>query len=251
MLINPISFTSNQRSYMRTTADKKIKDTNCFTQMFRDDFPWNEFVDYLRLHFKNAKQIEVINQACSDGSEPFSFAIALQEKLGQCEAEKFFPIYAYDYDEEVMQNAKYGRMCFGMVDYPRFDDMKLNKEKYFKYKGFDTGATFCSYDICDNLRKNVVFNRESVLETLRKMPNYKTDCIFMCRNMYPYLSFYEMNSFIELLCKKLGVGSIVAFGNYDMFGFGDIIKEDLTRAGFSPVLNGCDVIFVRECIALQ
>lgn len=250
MLINPISFTSNNRSYVRTSADKKIKDTNCFTQMFRDDFPWNEFADYLQEHFKNARRVEVINQACSDGSEPFSLVIVLQEKLNQSEAEKFFPIYAYDYDEEVMQNAKNGRIYFSAVDYPRFNHMKLNKEKYFEYKGYDRHLALHSYDISDNLRKNVVFNSKSVLETLGKMPNYKTDCIFICRNMYPYLSFYEMDNFRELLCKKLGVGSIVAFGNYDMDNFGSLIKGDLIRAGFAPALDGCNVIFAREHVRL-
>ena len=248
MNIKAISFTSNFRNYERKSLDNKIKSTSCFTTMFRDDIPWKDFAHYLQAHFKNSKNVDVINQACSDGSEPYSFVITLKEELTSPVSRKFLPVYAYDYDGEVLKNAAEGKICFSSVDYPRIGSQGVDEGKYFRYKSYDRNLALHSYEVARSLGDDVIFRQENVLDTLKKLPDYKTDCVFMCRNMYPYLSFFEMDEFRRLLCKKLGIGSVAVFGQYDMQNFGGIISGDLINAGFSYALKTSDCIFVRNLI---
>ncbi|MFQ8625418.1 MAG: CheR family methyltransferase [Candidatus Gastranaerophilaceae bacterium] len=68
------------------------------SSMFRTDLDWMKFAQYLGTHFKDTKKVNVVCQACSDGSEPYTLALALIHSLGTESAKKFFPINARDID---------------------------------------------------------------------------------------------------------------------------------------------------------
>ena len=85
-----LSFCANNVNYLRSTIDGRRKYACCYTRMFRSDLDWNLLSYYLENKYKNAQKVNVLNAACSDGSEPYSLAMILDKKISG--GKKFFPI---------------------------------------------------------------------------------------------------------------------------------------------------------------
>ena len=101
---NNVSFKSNARFYRLPSGDGM----ETFTYFFREDLPWKKFIPFIKEHFNKAKKVNVINAACSDGTESFSFIIALKEILKGENYNKFLPVKAYDIDNEILRAANSG-----------------------------------------------------------------------------------------------------------------------------------------------
>ena len=86
MRIAPISYSSpsfsaNRVVYSRKTHDNELKQVSCYTQFFRPDIKWDSFSSYLKERYHGVRMVNVINAACSDGSEPYSIIMALKKNL--------------------------------------------------------------------------------------------------------------------------------------------------------------------------
>ena len=124
------SFSSNTRVIQRSEVSKKeIEDK--YTPLFKNkadfyynatffyrndlslsdiDGSWNDFRRVITEEFKEAPKVNVYNFACSDGSETYSLVMSLLEGLDKSEADKYFPIKAFDLDPIILDEAKSGEI---------------------------------------------------------------------------------------------------------------------------------------------
>ena len=111
MKINPVTNSLNFQSTNRKYTDYKGDPFGCFTMFFRDDLNWEKLSEFELEHFKKKDEVNVVMFASSDGSEAYSKIISLLEnpiEQKKPQAKKFFPIHAFDVDDEIVKTAKSG-----------------------------------------------------------------------------------------------------------------------------------------------
>ena len=111
MKINPVANSLNFQSTNRKYTDYKGDPFGCFTMFFRDDLNWEKLSEFELEHFKKKDEVNVVMFASSDGSEAYSKIISLLENTieqKKPQAKKFFPIHAFDVDDEIVKTAKSG-----------------------------------------------------------------------------------------------------------------------------------------------
>ena len=67
----PVSFGSTNRTY-QMHSDNFV---SCYTCMFRGDLNFPQFIKTLESNFIHTNKVNIINAACSDGSEAYSLII--------------------------------------------------------------------------------------------------------------------------------------------------------------------------------
>ena len=82
---------------------------------------WRMLANYIT---SKATPPKILCYACSDGSEPYSIALSLINRLGYTEAQKHFPIIAKDIDETMIKRAKSGFISLEQIDNDRFSLLK-------------------------------------------------------------------------------------------------------------------------------
>ena len=229
-----LSFCANNVNYLRSTIDGRRKYACCYTRMFRSDLDWNLLSYYLENKYKNAQKVNVLNAACSDGSEPYSLAMILDKKISG--GKKFFPIEAFDCSKLLIDDANKGIISLSPSDVDKFDYYNLDIDDYMKpsyesvYKRSEEGSI--PYFVAPVLRNKVNFSCGDILSKLSKMDNKTPNTVLLCRNMIPYLSFKERNALFDLISKKLGKNSTVVFGAYDYDKTGSFINHKMITSGF-------------------
>ena len=81
---------------------------HCYTNFFRGDLPWGDLGKIFHETFEKKPKVNIINSACSDGSESFSIVMALKEAFPRHLWDKFLPIKAFDFNQDLIINAKRG-----------------------------------------------------------------------------------------------------------------------------------------------
>lgn len=99
-----IAFGTTARDY--TNKNGEYIGTNSW--LFRDDIDWKQLTEYEKSHFKDKSKVNVIQFASSDGSEAYTKIISILENNPSKNDDKFFPIKAFDIDDEVVKAAKSG-----------------------------------------------------------------------------------------------------------------------------------------------
>ncbi len=212
-----VAFGSTRRGYIYN--DKKY--VNCYTVFFRNDLNWKKFVKYVDSNFKNKRQVNVINGACSDGTESYSLAIALKENLPEKSSSKFLPIKAFDYDKEVIKAAQSGLILMSDAEMGVVKLSTPNDHIYFE----DTDEVLDIEDDCmaqykstkrvnEDLRKNIIFEQKDMFEVLENLED-DSNSIVLFRNAIGHLGDAYANKFATLASEKLKSGSLVVIGNFD------------------------------------
>lgn len=204
------SFTSNYQTIGKLRP-------HC-TYFFRDDLEWGCFARYLNLHFKDADRVNIYNAACSDGTEPFTLIMSLLKVNGKEKSEKFFPIEAFDLNTRLVKKAKTGEIHFlpglyGVIDFLNlkfrtlFGDTRFLSYKKQKHGGFGVKMN-------DDVRRMVNFRVGNVISKVRNIEGENT--VFLCRNMWMYLTAAERIKLAEKLGQNLKKNSVVVLGQYDL-----------------------------------
>lgn len=195
-----------------TFAPVKIVSSN-YTTFFRDDVPdWSRTAKTLGEAFKDTDKVNVYNYACSDGSEPYSLAISLIENLGEDEAEKFFPIQAFDIDQVIINKAKKGEMSCSKYDMQKINENSSGKfDKYFK-KMFDTDNEGAIIKPQPYLKNKVKFERSNFTKDVQKIETKNN--LILCRNFWRYLPNDKASDAIIAL-RHLDEGTRFMFGDFD------------------------------------
>ena len=212
-----VAFGTTRRGYIYNNE----KYVNCYTTFFRNDLNWKKFVKYADSNFKNKSQVNVINGACSDGTESYSLAIALKENLSEKSSEKFLPIKAFDYDKEVIKVARSGLILMSDAEMGIVKLATPNDYIYFE----DTDEVLDIADDCtahlkltkrvsEDLRKDIIFEQKDMFEVLENLED-DSNSIVLFRNAIGHLGDAYANKFATLASKKLKSGSLVVIGNFD------------------------------------
>lgn len=231
------------------------------TEFFRYDIDWNKFSEYLKERYKDYDKVNIYDYACSNGSEAYSLSILLQHKFKD-DAEKFFPIYAKDIDEDLiaknLKEQKTGKVncekdiltMTHAIDMSE-EDMKrdfITSERDFKLSCNEQFAT-----LTKKVTKPVIFSEANILDDIENIDD-KNPSVVMCRNMWLYVDSKEYQKFADDLYKKLAKNSTVVLGGFDLYceenmKDSDKISKALLNAGFEPSdtnKNGCDLIFEKN-----
>lgn len=233
-----VNFTSNARVY-KLPSGQQIK---CYTSFFRGDLSWDRFTDFLIKNFKHKDKVNVLNSACSDGSEAYSLIMAFKEKFSPSQYEKFFPIKASDYDEEIVRAAKSGLILVQCNQIPKIDLYVSSHSDYFE-RSFDktlvikddkTVNLLKTLKVKDTLLNDVEFEQIGVFNLLKKLDD-KSNTVLMFRNALGHLKDDAAKKFAKLVGEKLQPGSVVVIGSFDKNCTN--IDKYLKEAGFTEVLQ--------------
>ena len=215
--------------YDLNTAHK----TNCLT-----DGTWRGFRKTITEHFKDASKVNVYNFASSDGSEAYSFILSLIDELGKEEAQKYFPIHAYDIDTDVVEIAQSGIIPCDFDDIKRFNQnlKSVCENEYYEIKTASQNPIPFSFVAKDNLKKKVQFNVADIQNSIDNIE--PSNSLVLCRNFWPYLSKKDMCETIWKLSQKLDESSLLVIGYFDKF----TVMETLKICGFEEV---CPYIYKK------
>ena len=225
---NNISFKSNYRYY----RDADGNPFGCYTTLFRSDLDWEKLAKFEVEHFKNKDKVNVVMFAASDGSEAYSKIISLFETAKK-QVQKFFPIKAYDIDDEILKAAKGGYIKVSDGDIFEIQSRVENINDYFSEtdKSIDIendklGTTFTTIKANKKLTTNVEFKKGDMFKEITKMKD-NSNTILMCRNILGYFLNDKIEEFVKLASEFLKKGSLFVIGDYDRqyMNINELIKK--------------------------
>lgn len=236
-----LSFGTNDRTCFSLPNCMGIKRKTA-TSMFRDDMYWGDFAVRLNEHFKDLPRVNIINHACSDGSEPYTLAISLIEELGAEGAKKFFPIIAKDKDKVVIDFAKNGLINLSYEDREKLESKGIDINKYFTLAPVQKSISKdnCVYETCsvsDDLRECVQFERGNILKDLKALDDDSPNTVLLFRNALPYLNKFQINKFLKLADKKLGENSILSTGEFGTLKAPHFVWRNIYLMGFKDFIR--------------
>ncbi len=211
------------------------------TEFFRNSYVWDLLPSFLEEKYQEADKVNVYCYGCSDGSEPYSFAMKMLEH-DENFAKKFFPIKAYDFDPVAIERAKRGEYEITPLEMTRIS-MCLKSEpkkyldyddkKFIYYRGYaplDTTAyKIIETKLKDNLSGTVEFETGDILKDYKNIK--KDNSIIFARNFWPYIEPEQRKEFFTNLYEHLGKNSIIVIGLFDFNGENNAPKL-LEDAGF-------------------
>lgn len=226
---NPIFFKSNIGFYK--AEDGTSIGTN--TKMFRADLNWQRFTNFIVKHFQDKDKVNIIQFASSDGSEAYTQIITLLENNKN--TEKFFPIEAYDINEEIYKAATSGYINLNDKDKLKFTDRKINFNKYFeKENSSEISKIAIQHDKLQNteaykarqiLTDKVNFHHDDMFKILPEHED-KSNTVVLCRNILNYFSDRDLDKFVTTAVWKLKSGSLLVTGEIDFIRVDDVIQRN-------------------------
>lgn len=226
---NPIFFKSNTGFY-------KAEDGNPIgttTKMFRADINWQRFTNFIVKHFHDKDKVNIIQFASSDGSEAYTQIITLLENNKN--PQKFFPIEAYDINEDIYKAAASGYINLNDKDKLKFTDRKIDFYKYFaKENSSEISKIAIQHDKLQNteaykarqiLTDKVNFHHGDMFKILPEHED-KSNTIVLCRNILNYFSDRDLDKFVTTAAWKLKSGSLLVTGEIDFIRVDDIIQRN-------------------------
>ncbi len=184
------------------------------TEMFRDPSFYKSIRKFVIPVLKTYPFIKIWHAGCSTGEEVYSMAILLKEEDMYDRAQ----IYATDFNESVIQEAKAG--IFPV------NNIKTYTTNYQKAGGNESFADYYTADyksviMNQSLKKNIVFAHHNLV----------TDAVFgemnliMCRNVLIYFNRKLQNQTFKLFNDSLCHGGFLCIGSKESISFSDISSK--------------------------
>lgn len=219
------NFNSNERVVRNKVGEILYRNT---TNFFRSDLDWETLINHINEKYKNIDKVNIVCHACSDGSEPLSIAMLLEERLGE-KAEKFFPIQAKDIDDIMIYTAKQGYAPMDLNDVEAINAMTNNKcDKYFKLPRYGVGLDTVNALINPKLTSKIEYSVADITNDIENLP--QENIILFCRNMWPYI--YDPGNLILKIANHIKSNGTIVVGNYDKMS---CIHNLLPRLGFKNI----------------
>lgn len=214
-----VAFGTNRRSYCVGPSNDKIYTQ---TEVNRPDLDFREFARTILSEFKDYTDAQIYVMACSDGSEPYTLAMHLNE-LDSVAAKKLLPIKATDRDEIILRYAQSHKLNMTQDDLKRLQASGIDYNKYFKL--FTPYTVYIqrdrlermtkTYDVSDFLKQSVEFSQKTILQQVEEM-DFNKPKIICCRNVLPYVGGEdEIFGHLYKIFKKMRKGDLLAIGDFD------------------------------------
>jgi two-component system CheB/CheR fusion protein len=146
------------------------------TSFFRDPEAWDylaqEIIPRILNRRGSGEPIRVWSAGCASGEEPFTIAMVLAEALGTDELARRVKIYATDWDEAALQQARQARYPTGLAGVP-----EPLRDKYFRME--EDSAVLDGV-----LRRAVIFGKHDLVEDA---PISRVH-LLVCRNTLMYFT---------------------------------------------------------------
>ena len=202
------------------------------TELLRQDLCWDDFMDFVDKKYGDAKEVNVVNHACSAGYEPWSLLMMLMKTQGE-NYKNFMPIQARDLDKNAIEFAQKGALeiCGNEYTDAQTKFKKIFK-KNFKIKKIPKGEGIkisneylmtCNTD----LKKNIEFKQSDIFDD-KDLIN-KENTILFCRNFWPYLEGKKASELAFFLAQNMKPSSTIVIGAYDT---GYNVNKLLEKTGF-------------------
>lgn len=218
-------FKANYRCYTDESLKNKTETNGLiaeYSELFRKDIDWLNLAEIIENNFKNIDRVNIYSLACSNGAEPYSLAIALNETSKNLD--KYNPIIAIDKDPIIIDIAQKGRINISKKEKENFENIVKPKQEYFIDKGprtiiidepdeIFTGITE-SYKVIPKIRNMIKFEVGDMLQKLLEI-NDNGNSVILCRNVMPYLTpAYQFNIF-NVLLNNIKPNSLIILGDFD------------------------------------
>lgn len=209
------------------------------THFFRGDIGrryeggWKDFTNYLSREFKG--KTNIYDFGCSDGSEAYSLIMSLIENLGEDEAKRFLPVYAYDIDPYIIRSARTGKIKCDEDDIKKINkNTNDNFDKYFTVLAHNRKSGTYTLEAKPILKDNVIFNTGDISRKIEDVEG--SNSLIMCRNFWRYMSQKQIFQTVKKMRDTLDSSSKIVIGDFDMFDQGIFtIPDFFEAAGFHAV----------------
>ncbi len=196
------------------------------TSFFRDSEAWGFLAESVLpklLDDTHRKaQVRVWSAGCASGEEPFSIAMLLAEAMGIDDYCRRAKVYATDWDEEALTQARRARYTVEQLEAVP----EALRQKYFAVE--DGGGTFHGA-----LRRSVIFGRHDLVDD---SPISRLD-LLLCRNTLMYFNVATQARILSRLHFALGDNGYLFLGRAEMLlsHTRDFTPVDLKHRVFSKV----------------
>ena len=175
------------------------------TSFFREGLDWADITERII-----RDKMKVFCYASSDGSEPFTIAMCIANKLGLERTAKEFKIIARDIDERIINKAKACAISLDMSD-------KLNIKNFTKpeFVGLfrDLGNLENTHIVDKKLADCVDFSVGNLVYDVPSLELKKSAVFF--RNVWPYLEDTEKYGLRNNLAERFDEKSLLIVGEFD------------------------------------
>ena len=231
---NSPNFKSWTREVLHKNSDqfvKLVKHRND-TWLFRDCLDWKRFGKFIVDKYKDVPKVKVINYACSNGSEAYTFLMEMFCHQDFDTAMKFTPIIAKDYDQKAIDYAQSGIIRIEEGEKGSVNMSTEGRFDLFFKKCSDFGDEI--YEPRHVLGNNVIFSQANIIEDYQTIPPNNT--IVLARNFWPYLKYNDRIELARNLFNHLGDNSTLVIGSFDNIGSWDATptRQILESVGFKP-----------------
>ena len=216
------------------------KEVCTLTHLFRTDIDWGNLMEILNKDYKTVKKVNVYSLAGSDGSEGYSFAMAVMDRLPKDQQSKYFKIKESDIDTEMVKAGKSGLINLSSKDFNLMKSNLKTSKPFFEPAGkllniknndeFRFGDYEC-YRPIPRLFNAVEFSKSDILDVLKSIDKSETS-IVMCRNVMLYLGSNYVREIVKNANKNLKSGSLFIIGNFDHVTG---VEKMLLESGFEKI----------------
>ena len=204
------TFKSNENEF----RDSSGKITNrTVTYFFRTDLDWLDFAQLLNQKYKDKPSFNIIQYACSDGSEAYTTAMAIKEFAPDI-APKAFPIIAIDKCPDIIKEAKSG-ICNLFED----DISAINWWTRGKFNDYFQVVPRTNPDCAMGVKPKapikdlIIFDQADVLEDLKNIAD--KDTVVMCRNCWEYIGKENYDKLAKELYEVTKNNGLLVIGDHD------------------------------------
>ena len=223
------------------------------TDLFRDQIITN-LPSYLIEKYPNG--VPIYCYACSDGSEPYSIAIGLSEKLGIEKAKRTFPIHASDIDPDLIAECVDGNIILeskweqDFRKYTSFEFVNAFKDGVDLPIEGVVDSSYKQYKVADALRQMIKFEYKDI--TIDAEKYFQEPVVLLFRNAWYHLNAEKAEKLARGLYKNLQPGSIIINGKSEFERkCRSEISEDrddfaiwfLKDAGFKPNIEALKALY--------
>lgn len=232
------SFGSTE-AIIRNALNKEIPTSSYF---IRGDIPWHSLVKYIDRNFQTPANVRF--EACSDGSEIYTFILALlHEKIN---INKFTPIKASDNCHAIIDKTKKGVIGIGKSDAYNFGiyfpKLVTNFRKYFRpiqataEISRSNNESFIPHEVGSELRQMIEFKQGDIL--VNTAQSFSEPTIIFARNLIHTLSPHQKEYLAQNLARNLPPKSILALGQVELqpeYAYVNGMFKHVIEKCFSPL----------------
>lgn len=219
------------------------RNDTCF---FREENFFPTLTKLLSEKFKNVPKVNVYSYGCSDGSEPFTFAMRMLTMKDELNPQKFLPIIARDIDPVAIQKAINNDYKIIKDEKEYIDHFTHGQYSRFFYEPYGEpteGGEGTQVFVRNELYDSVNFGVGDIFQDYKKINPKNT--VLMAMNFWPYIDSYVTRmKFFKDLYKHFESGSFLVTGEFDHRGTDYKVGNEILDAGFKT--TPITYVYVKE-----